>query len=141
MVDNQQGNPKRYQVEFAVDAALMEDALNGNLGQATTDFLSAIGLINNKENPVESTGDNTKISKEPKTDNKNDKVKNITKNATPKKSTYDCNQNGRIYKNKELGTINLVSDNKESSDNSSVQTTNKQNRRLRAQQHIPKNLQ
>ena len=74
MVDDQQGNPKRYWVELTVDADLMEDALNGNLGQATTDFLSTIGLINNKGNPVESTGDNTRI-KEEKTGNKKNKAK------------------------------------------------------------------
>ena len=124
MVDNQQGNPKRYKIEFTVDADLMEDALKGNLGHATTDFLKTIGFINNKGNPVESTGDNkgnpvestnnnTKISQpeEPKTNNKNEKVKHIIKNVTPKKSAYDYNQNGRIYKNKESGTIDLVSDN------------------------------
>ena len=43
-----QGNPKRYQVEFAIKAALMEDALSGNLGPATTQFLKAISPVNKK---------------------------------------------------------------------------------------------
>ena len=121
MVEDQQSNPKRYKIELnkielTVGADLMEDALNGNLGHATTNFLKTICFIDNKGDPVESNADkkrdptesannSTKIGqpKEPKTDNKNDKVKHITKNVTPKKSVYDCNQNGRIYKNKELG--------------------------------------
>ena len=72
MGDKQQGNPKRYQVEFAVKAALMEDALNGNLGQATTNFLSTIGLIDSKGKPVDLNGGKAKIKVETKNDNKNE---------------------------------------------------------------------
>ena len=65
MENKQQGNPKRYQVEFAVKAALMEDALSGNLGQATTEFLNAIGLIDKKGNPVELTGESKTFYQKP----------------------------------------------------------------------------
>ena len=70
MGDKQQGKPKRYRFEVAVDAALIEDALNGSLGTATTTFLSTIGLINSKGNPVDLNGEDTKIKVEKK-DNKN----------------------------------------------------------------------
>ena len=52
-----QGNPKRYQVEFAIKAALMEDALSGNLDPATTQFLKAISPFDKKDKPVEQPGD------------------------------------------------------------------------------------
>ena len=110
MVEDQQNNPKRYKIELnrielTVGADLMEDALNGNLGHATTNFLKTIGFINNKGDPVESTADkkrdptesantSTKIDqpKEPKADIKNKKVSHIIKNVTPKKLVYKCNQ-------------------------------------------------
>ena len=100
MGDKQQGNPKRYQVEFAVNAAPMEDALSSNLGQATTEFLNAIGLIDKKGNPVELTGNNTKIKVETKTKTKNDKAQNLTKTITPTKLMYECNQEGTVFKTK-----------------------------------------
>ena len=75
MENNQQGNPKRYQVEFAVKAALMEEALSGNLGQATTKFLNAIGFLNKKGKPVELTGNNNKIKTETQSNNKHIKTK------------------------------------------------------------------
>ena len=55
MGDEQQGKPKRYCFEVAVDAALMEDALSGNLGQATTEFLNGITFMDKKGNPLKSS--------------------------------------------------------------------------------------
>ena len=60
-----------------------------------------------------------------------EKVKHIIKNVTPKKLAYKCNQNGRVFNNKESEAIDLISDIEVSSDESSVQITNK--RRERAQ--------
>ena len=101
MGDEQQGKPKRYRFEVAVNAALMEDALSGNLGQATTEFLNAIGLISKEGNPVEPTAENTTIKVETKTEDKNDKKQEnqpgfVTPTRKPKATTFLLCDNNRI---------------------------------------------
>ena len=106
----------------------MEDALNGNLGQATTDFLSTIGLIDKKGNPVESTGDNTTIKVETKTKNKNDKKQEnqpgfVTPNRKPKATTFlPCDKDGTVLFPQEDSNdvITIDSDSEEDSDNNTI---------------------
>ena len=92
MSDEQQRKPKRYRFEVELDKALLEDALNGTLGQAATKLLKRITFMNKKENPLHPNGDNgdpaepanteNEQSKEPKDKNKNEKVNHIIKRYT-----------------------------------------------------------
>ena len=106
----------------------MEDALSGNLGQATTEFLNAIGLINKKGNLVEPTGENTMIKVETKSENKNDKKQEnqpsfVTQNRKPKATMFlPCEKDGTVLFPQEDSNdvITIDSNSEEDSDNNMI---------------------
>ena len=145
MSDDQQRKPKRYRFEVELDEALLEDALNGTLGQAATKLLKRITIVNKKENPLQPNGDNgdpaepaTEQSNQPKDHNKNEKMNQIIKKVTPRKLHYPCNQTGRIFTKKAPVEIDLINI-EESSNESTVQITTK--RRERGQRYESKDLE
>ena len=67
----------------------MEDALSGNIGSATTQFLKAISFVNKKDKPVEQSGNGKQIKKE-------NPPSVVKPKKTHKKSMLDCDQEGTI---------------------------------------------
>ena len=98
MDDEQQHKHKRYRFKVALDEALLEDALNGTLGQATTKFLKGITFTNKKANPLQPMGNEKENPLQPTQDNAmNKEEKDQNKKHVPGLITPQTKQNTRDY--------------------------------------------